>query len=106
MTTIPSSPPPVLRPNAATDAKAKEAVAGADEGHAVDFNRSLTDLLQAVDGKISTADELAAAQVKGDDVQLHDVALALEKADVSMRLMVKARNKVVEAYQEIMRMPV
>lgn len=37
---------------------------------------------------------------------LHDAALALEKADISMRLMTKARNKIVEAYQEIMRTPV
>lgn len=37
---------------------------------------------------------------------LHEAALALEKADISMRLMTKARNKIVEAYQEIMRTPV
>ena len=33
-------------------------------------------------------------------------ALALEKADVSMRVAAKVRNKLVEAYQEVMRMPV
>lgn len=37
---------------------------------------------------------------------LHETALALEKADVSMRVMTKVRNKVVEAYQEVMRMSV
>lgn len=37
---------------------------------------------------------------------VHEAALMLEKADIQMRLLVKARNKVVEAYQEIMRMPV
>jgi flagellar hook-basal body complex protein FliE len=37
---------------------------------------------------------------------LHETALALEKADVSMRVLTKVRNKVVEAYQEIMRMSV
>ncbi len=105
MTTIPKGPAPALRAPDSHDA-ASSTSAVADKPQA-DFSRSLTDLLQAVDGKISTADELAAAQVRGDsDVQLHDVALALEKADVSMRLMVKTRNKVVEAYQEIMRMPV
>ncbi len=35
---------------------------------------------------------------------LHELAIALEKADVSMRLAMKVRNKMVEAYNEIMRM--
>jgi flagellar hook-basal body complex protein FliE len=34
------------------------------------------------------------------------MALALEKADVAMRLAVRVRNKVVETYNEIMRMGV
>ena len=37
---------------------------------------------------------------------LHEMALALEKADVAMRLAVRVRNKVVDAYNEIMRMGV
>jgi flagellar hook-basal body complex protein FliE len=37
---------------------------------------------------------------------LHEMSLSLEKADVSMRLAMKVRNKLVEAYQEIMRMSV
>jgi flagellar hook-basal body complex protein FliE len=37
---------------------------------------------------------------------LHETALALEKADVALRLATKVRNKLVEAYQEVMRMNV
>jgi flagellar hook-basal body complex protein FliE len=37
---------------------------------------------------------------------LHETAIALEKADISMRVLTKVRNKVVEAYQEVMRMNV
>lgn len=40
---------------------------------------------------------------KGD---LQETMIALEKADVSFRLMMQIRNKVLEAYQEIMRMQV
>ena len=35
---------------------------------------------------------------------LHEMAIALEKANVSMRLAVKVRNKVLDAYQQVMRM--
>jgi len=37
---------------------------------------------------------------------LHDTMLALEKADLSFRLMMQVRNKIVEAYQEVIRMQV
>ena len=37
---------------------------------------------------------------------LHETALALEKADVAMRVALKVRNKLVDAYHEVMRMSV
>jgi flagellar hook-basal body complex protein FliE len=37
---------------------------------------------------------------------LHEVTLALEKADIAMRVAVRVRNKLIDAYQEIMRMNV
>jgi flagellar hook-basal body complex protein FliE len=40
---------------------------------------------------------------KGD---LQETMIAVEKADVSFRLMMQIRNKVLDAYQEIMRMQV
>jgi len=51
------------------------------------------------------ADHQAAQVAKGAG-NLHEMALALEKADVAMRLAVRVRNKVVETYNEIMRMGV
>jgi flagellar hook-basal body complex protein FliE len=51
------------------------------------------------------ADQQAAQVAKGAG-NLHEMALALEKADVAMRLAVRVRNKVVDAYNEIMRMGV
>ena len=42
----------------------------------------------------------------GESRDLHEVMISLEKADISMRLMMQVRNKVIDAYQEIMRMQV
>ncbi len=35
---------------------------------------------------------------------IHETMIALQKADISMRLLLTIRNKVIEAYREIMRM--
>jgi flagellar hook-basal body complex protein FliE len=46
--------------------------------------------------------DLAAGQVEN----LHDVMVAVAKADLSFRMILEVRNRLTEAYQEIMRMQV
>lgn|SRR5574337_249816 len=52
------------------------------------------------------ADALAEQVAKGRSGDLAATMIAIEKAQISFQLMLQVRNKVVEAYQEIMRMPV
>ena len=42
----------------------------------------------------------------GEEVDLHTVLLEMQKADTSFRTLVQVRNRLIEAYKEIMRMPV
>ena len=71
-----------------------------------DFNAHLNDAIGDVNElqqKAAQAIEQLVGEGKGD---LQDTMIALEKADVSFRLMMQIRNKVLDAYQEIMRMQV
>ncbi len=52
------------------------------------------------------ADAAVTALATGDTMSLHDTMIAMEQADLSFRLMMQVRNKIVDAYQEIMRMQV
>ncbi len=52
------------------------------------------------------ADQAVSDFSLGKADNIHDVMIALEEADISMRLLVQMRNKAVEAYQEIIRMQV
>jgi flagellar hook-basal body complex protein FliE len=72
-------------------------------GAAGSFADALGAALQAVDGAQVGADQEAAKLATGAG-NLHETALALEKADLSMRVATKVRNRLVDAYQEIMRM--
>jgi len=56
--------------------------------------------------KLQVEADQQATQVAAGAGNLHEMALSLEKADVAMRLAVCVRNKVVETYNEIMRMGV
>ncbi len=42
----------------------------------------------------------------GKTQNIHDVMLTTEKADIALKLMVQVRNKIIEAYQEVMKMQV
>jgi flagellar hook-basal body complex protein FliE len=69
------------------------------------FADALGQALGQVEALQLQGDQQAALSAMGQG-NLHETALALEKADVSMRLATKVRNKLVEAYQEVMRMSV
>ncbi|MFL5261804.1 MAG: flagellar hook-basal body complex protein FliE [Anaeromyxobacteraceae bacterium] len=97
--------PPAVRDLAILD-PAKPGV-GTVEGPAAggSFADALGQALQSVEKLQLDADKSAEAVAMGGG-NLHETALALEKADVALRVATKVRNKLVDAYQEIMRMSV
>lgn len=52
------------------------------------------------------AESMTIAAAQGDSVALQDVVQAISKAELTLQTLVTVRDKAVEAYQEIMRMPV
>jgi flagellar hook-basal body complex protein FliE len=71
-----------------------------------DFLTPLQQGLQETSRLSKTAEKLANEAAIGGDVDLHDVMIASEKASVAMQLTLQVRNKLVEAYQDVMRMQV
>jgi len=79
----------------------------AETGATTGFSQLLTDAVDQVNGAQKQAAALAEGFEKGrDDVDLAEVMVSLQKADVSFRAMTEVRNKLLNAYQEIMNMPV
>lgn len=70
------------------------------------FDRLLTDLIQQTNAKQLSANQAVNDLLSGKDVSLHQVVIAMEEANVSFTLMVEVRNKLVEAYQELMRLQI
>jgi flagellar hook-basal body complex protein FliE len=66
------------------------------------------DLLGKAIGQLQSVTDIADAKVNamasGQDVELHDVMLAVETESIAMSLATTIRNKAVEAYQEVFRM--
>ncbi|MFA7619298.1 MAG: flagellar hook-basal body complex protein FliE [Thiohalomonadaceae bacterium] len=81
--------------------------APAGEAAGVSFSTALKQSIETVNTMQQKSGELKQAFETGaPGVSLSDVMLAANKAQLGFQAMVQVRNKVVEAYQEVMRMPV
>ncbi|WP_433749720.1 flagellar hook-basal body complex protein FliE [Falsibacillus pallidus] len=70
------------------------------------FADYLKESLNEVNQSQNIADKLTGQLAQGKDIDLHQVMIASQKASITMQTTIEIRNKVVEAYQEIMRMQV
>jgi len=70
------------------------------------LSRTFDKLLQEVNQQQLNAESKQVDLMVSENKDIHGTMLALEKADLSMRLMLQVRNKLVSAYEEVMRMQV
>jgi flagellar hook-basal body complex protein FliE len=73
-------------------------------------NGSFAELLQQATSQVNQAQQEAEKAARdfalGEAQSIHNTIIEIERADLSLRLLTQVRNKVVEAYQEIMRMQI
>ncbi len=70
------------------------------------FDTMLTDLISQVDATQKEGRAEARKLMAGESDNLHASVIAMQEASVAFTLLVETRNKLVESYQEIMRMQV
>lgn len=70
------------------------------------FADTLNQAIQSVNQLQKTADKGAQDLATGRTENVADVMISAEKADIALKLMVQVRNKIIDAYQEIMKMQV
>jgi flagellar hook-basal body complex protein FliE len=70
------------------------------------FGKVMTDALDTVGSLQNAAHASAESFMNGETEEIHKVALDQQKAAISLDLFLQVRNKVIGAYQEIMKMQV
>lgn len=70
------------------------------------FGDFLKTAIESVNENQKASDIATEKLINGGDIELHDVMIASQKASITLNATLEIRNKVVEAYQEIMRMQV
>jgi flagellar hook-basal body complex protein FliE len=72
----------------------------------VSFEGVLGRMVEEVNSRQLAAADQVQGLLSGQNVSLHETMIAMEEASLSFQLMVEVRNKLLESYQELMRMQV
>lgn len=75
-----------------------------DEAKGAGFSETLEEALKEVNELQNRSTEEIGQALDGDLKDVHSAMLALQKADLSFQLMLQVRNKLVQAYRDVMRM--
>lgn len=92
-------------PAGAPRAGAAGSVHAGEPGEGPSFLAELARAMSRLEGLAGEADRMAQGLVTGQVDDISQVMIASEKARLAIELAVQLRNKAIEAYQEIMRMP-
>ncbi len=74
--------------------------------HEAGFTNLFENMIQSVHTRQAEAKDLTKQVLLGQNDQLHQSVIAMQEASVAFSLMVEVRNKLVDSYQELMRLPV
>jgi flagellar hook-basal body complex protein FliE len=70
------------------------------------FGEILKDAISTANELQKQSDQEIEKLMTGESQDLHTTVIAMQKADLSFQMMMQVRNKIVQAYQEIMRMQI
>jgi flagellar hook-basal body complex protein FliE len=73
---------------------------------AFSFQNLLGNFVNEVSDKQAAAGDAVNGLLSGKNVSLHQAVISMEEASVSFQMMVEVRNKLLDSYQELMRMQV
>ncbi len=91
-----------INPNLQVPEIRKPAGPGAEKSSS-GFGEMLKDAISAVNELQVKSDQEVQKFMAGESQDLHTTVIAMQKADLSFQMMMQVRNKIVQAYQEIMR---
>jgi len=72
----------------------------------IEFKKLLDMAIQTINNTQVNADNAIKKFAAGENIELHDVMIAMQKAQLTLNLALQIKNKITEAYQEIMRMQI
>jgi flagellar hook-basal body complex protein FliE len=96
---------PGIKPVSILNTMAAQAAAPSAQANA-SFQELLAQAIGQTNQSMLQADDMSRKLATGEAQDMHQVMIAMEKANLSLQMTLQVRNKMVDAYQEIMRMQI
>ncbi len=84
---------------------AKATTSASEKADTPKFGEALKGMLEQVDDLQNASGKAIEDFVAGKDIELHEVMAIGEEAQISFQFMMAVRNRILESYQELSRMP-
>jgi flagellar hook-basal body complex protein FliE len=97
---------PLYSLNQVTGSESQNSDSSGAQNEELSFSQIINQKLEEAISLQKEADQLTESFSVGEPVEIHQMLIAMEKADLALRQAVEIRNKVIEAYQEIERMQI
>jgi flagellar hook-basal body complex protein FliE len=101
-----NTPNPLGQIGGAGSAGGKSPLGGIAPSGEDSFGSVIKNSLESLDGSQKAAEQEIAKAVTGESPDLHKTIIALQTADLKFQLGMQVRNKLIGAYEEVMRMQV
>lgn len=92
--------------NTSSEIQSKANSSKSQESGSGSFANSLNDAINKVNDMQVSSNQMMEKLASGETKNIPEVMISAEKADIALKLMVQVRNKMIDAYQEIMKMQV
>lgn len=73
-------------------------------GSSTDFVDTLKEALATTNEKLKESDRAAVDLVQGKSANIHETMITMQKADITLRLLISATNKLVDGYKQLMQL--
>lgn len=93
-----------ITPEGIEPQKGSKSRQGVEKANAISFKETMGKVINEVNTLQNKADESINNFATGDVGNIHEVMIAMQKAEMSFKFLMETRNKLVEAYREVSRM--
>lgn len=84
----------------------KSFVASSNSGATLQFGKLVKQGIEQVDMQVKASQADLQALASGEALELHNVMIKLEESRLAFQLMLQVRNRLLESYQEVLRMQI
>ncbi len=77
---------------------------GSSKDRQTDFSQTLMNIIQETNARAKESEKTAVDLAQGKTPNIHEAMVSMQKADISVRLLISATNKLLDGYKQLMQL--